>query len=366
MDTADFHFEQPWVLAVAVVGGLALFGALCWAERRRRHGLARFAAARLLERLTAGYSSVRRRTKDVALALAFALLVACFAGPRWGVEVSTQKGATEDVVFALDVSKSMLVSDMSPTRLARAKAAIANFVRRKGTGNVGLVAFSGQAFLQCPLTRDYDAFFRTLEETDTGSIQVPGTDIGRALEEGELAFYSNRNRKLLIILTDGEDLEAGGVDTAKKLARQGLVVHTVGVGTPAGGTITVINDLGAADTLKSGGQEVLSRLDEDTLAKVAEATGGRYVRLGQAVKAWKPCASRSKPAPTRPAPPAAASPGRNGSSPSPCSSSWRNPSFPPAVPPRHEVPAALAPRGFPPGRRTAGRRPEPARRARIA
>ena len=161
-----------------------------------------------------------------------------------------QKGATEDVVFALDVSKSMLVADMSPTRLARAKVAIANFIRRKGTGNVGLIAFSGQAFLQCPLTRDYDAFFRTLEETDTGSIQVAGTDIGRAIEEAELAFYSNRNRKLLIILTDGEDLESGGVEMAKKLKRKGLVVHAVGVGTPSGGPIRVIGETGSIETLK--------------------------------------------------------------------------------------------------------------------
>jgi len=283
MDTADFHFEQPWVLAVAVAGGLAVFLALRWAERRRRRGLVRFAAAGLLDRLTAGYSAARRRTKDVALAVAAALLIACFAGPRWGVEVAAQKGAAEDVVFALDVSKSMLVGDMSPTRLARAKAAIAGFVRRKGTGNVGLIAFAGQAFLQCPLTRDYDAFYRTLEETDTGSIQVSGTDLGRALEEAELAFYSNRNRKLLIILTDGEDLEAGGVDMAKKLKRKGLVVHAVGVGTPAGGPIRVISAAGSLDTLKDkDGEEVLSRLDEKTLGAIAEGTGGRFVRLGQA------------------------------------------------------------------------------------
>lgn len=283
MDTADFHFEEPRLLAVAVLAGVALFLALCWTERRRRRGLAGFAAARLLDRLTAGYSSARRRTKDVALALGFALLVACFAGPRWGVEVTAQKGATEDVVFALDVSKSMLVADMSPTRLARAKAAVANFVRRKGTGNVGLVAFAGQAFLQCPLTRDYDAFFRTLEETDTGSIQVTGTDIGRAIEEAELAFYSNRSRKLLIILTDGEDLEAGGVEMARQLKRKGLVVHTVGVGTPSGGPIRAIGATGALETLKDkDGEEILSRLDEKTLGAIAEAAGGRFVRLGQA------------------------------------------------------------------------------------
>jgi Ca-activated chloride channel family protein len=283
MDTADFHFEKPALLTVAVLAGLLVFGLLRWTERRRRLGLAEFAAERLLGRLTAGYSAARRRTKDAVLAVALALLVAALAGPRWGVEISQQRGATEDVVFALDVSKSMLVADMSPTRLARAKAAIANFVKRKGTGNVGLVAFAGQAFLQCPLTRDYDAFFRTLEETDTGSIQVPGTDIGRAIEEAELAFYSNRNRKLLILLTDGEDLEAGGVDTAKKLKRKGLVIHAVGVGTPAGGPIRVISPLGAVDTLKdSSGEEVRSRLDEKTLGELAGSTGGRFIRLGQA------------------------------------------------------------------------------------
>ena len=283
MDTADFHFEKPGALLLAAVAGLVLFVALRWTERRRRQGLTAFAAPSVLARLTGGYATGRRLTKDAAQALAFTLIVACFAGPRWGVETTVQKGATEDVVFALDVSKSMLVADMSPTRLARAKAAIANFVRRKGTGNVGLIAFAGQAFLQCPLTRDYDAFFRTLEETDPTSIQVAGTDVGRALEEAELAFYSNRNRKLLIVLTDGEDLVAGGVDMAKQLKRKGLVVHAVGVGTPSGGPIRVVGDTGSIETLKDArGEEVLSRLDEKTLAGLAEATGGRFVRLGQA------------------------------------------------------------------------------------
>jgi Ca-activated chloride channel family protein len=283
MDTADFHFEKPGALLLAAVAGLVLFVALRWTERRRRQGLTAFAAPSVLARLTGGYATGRRLTKDAAQALAFTLIVACFAGPRWGVETTVQKGATEDVVFALDVSKSMLVADMSPTRLARAKAAIANFVRRKGTGNVGLIAFAGQAFLQCPLTRDYDAFFRTLEETDPTSIQVAGTDVGRALEEAELAFYSNRNRKLLIVLTDGEDLVAGGVDMAKPLKRKGLVVLAVGVGTPSGGPIRVVGDTGSIETLKDArGEEVLSRLDEKTLAGLAEATGGRFVRLGQA------------------------------------------------------------------------------------
>ena len=189
----------------------------------------------------------------------------------------------EDVVFILDTSRSMLVKDMRPSRLERAKSSIAAFVRRKGSGSTGLIAFSGQAFLQCPLTRDYDAFFRTLDETDTRTIPVPGTDIARALEEAEGAFAANRNRKLVILLTDGEHLEAGGVEAAGKLARKGLVVHAVGVGTQSGGQINVVGPTGLPEPLRDAdGNAVTSRLDEATLTKVAGATGGRYVRLGQA------------------------------------------------------------------------------------
>lgn len=283
MDFSDFHFESPWLLALGFVVAAALFMLLRWSQNKRQRSLATFAAERLLAQLTANFSAPRRLTKDIALALAALLMMAALAGPRWGRETSSEPTASEDVIFVLDVSKSMLVADMRPNRLTRAKASIANFVKRKGTGNVGLVAFAGQAFLQCPLTRDYDAFFRTLDETDTSSIQVSGTDIGRAIEEAELAFSSGRNRKLVIIMTDGEDLEAGGVEAAKKLARKGLVIHAVGVGTPSGGPINIITPLGAIETLKnSGGEEVLSRLDEETMQKLAESTGGRFVRLGQA------------------------------------------------------------------------------------
>ncbi|TSA36556.1 MAG: VWA domain-containing protein [Opitutales bacterium] len=283
MDFADFHFERPWLLALGFVVAALLFVLLRWSQNKRQRSLATFAAERHLTQLIANFSAPRRLTKDIALALAAWLMMAALAGPRWGREISSEPSASEDVVFVLDVSKSMLVADMRPNRLTRAKASIANFIKRKGTGNVGLVAFAGQAFLQCPLTRDYDAFFRTLDETDTASIQVSGTDIGRAIEEAELAFSSGRNRKLVIILTDGEDLEAGGVEAAKKLSRKGLVIHAVGVGTAAGGPINIITPLGAIESLKnSSGEEVLSRLDESTLQKLAESTGGRFVRLGQA------------------------------------------------------------------------------------
>lgn len=283
MDLTDPHLVRPWALAAAALVALALGGLHLWRTATRPARLGRLLDPRAVARGLSGVSETRRHLKAGLALLALVLLGAAAAGPRWGVAETVQRAAAEDVVFALDTSRSMLVKDLRPSRLERAKAAIASFVQRKGTGSVGLVAFSGQAFLQCPLTRDYDAFYRALGETDTRSIPVSGTDLARALEEAESAFAANRNRKLVILLTDGEDLEAGGVDMARKLARKGLVVHTVGVGTESGGTIAVVGPDGLPDTLRDEeGNPVTSRLDEATLTKAAEATRGRYVRLGQA------------------------------------------------------------------------------------
>lgn len=283
MDFSDPHLLRPWALLATLGAGAAVAFLLLRASRRRPDRLAGFLAGRAAARHLGGVSGWRRGVRAGLALAALLLLGVAAAGPRWGAEPVVERPAAEDVVFVLDTSRSMLVRDMRPSRLERAKAAIGAFVRRKGTGSVGLVAFSGQAFLQCPLTRDYEGFFRSLAETDTRSIPVSGTDIARALEEAEMAFAANRNRKLVLLITDGEDLEAGGVEMAAKLARKGLVVHTIGVGTEAGGPITVIGPDGLPDSLRDAeGQPVLSRLDETTLAKVAEATRGRYVRLGQA------------------------------------------------------------------------------------
>ena len=131
----------------------------------------------------------------------------------------------------------MLATDVTPNRLQRAKLAIRDFVQRQAHGRVGLVAFSGQAFLQCPLTYDFGAFEEALSAVDEKTIPVPGTDIGRALEEGFQAMDKGDRQKLLVLLTDGEDLEKSGVRMAESLAKKGVVVFTLGVGTPAGGEI---------------------------------------------------------------------------------------------------------------------------------
>jgi Ca-activated chloride channel family protein len=175
----------------------------------------------------------------------------------------------------------MLTSDVAPSRLQRAKLAILDYVQRRGHGRVGLVAFAGQAFLQCPLTFDYGAFQDALMAVDDKTIPVLGTDVGRALDEGARAMDKTQRPKLLVLLTDGEDLEKGGVRTAEALAKEGVVVFTVGVGTPAGAEIQLLNEQGKPELVHDKrGEVVRSRLDEPTLRSIAQATHGAYYPLG--------------------------------------------------------------------------------------
>jgi Ca-activated chloride channel family protein len=159
--------------------------------------------------------------------------------------------------------------------------AILDYVQRHGHGRVGLVAFAGQAFLQCPLTFDYGAFQDALMAIDDKTIPVPGTDVGRALDEALRAMDKAQRPKVLVLLTDGEDLEQGGVRTAEALAKQGVVVFTVGVGTAAGAEIQMVNEQGKPELVRdSRGEVVRSRLDEPTLRAIAQATHGAYYPLG--------------------------------------------------------------------------------------
>ena len=153
--------------------------------------------------------------------LAVAGVGLALARPQWGEQAEVSQLLGQDTLFILDCSRSMLATDVAPSRLQRAKLAILDFVQRHGHGRVGLVAFAGQAFLQCPLTFDYGAFQDALMAVDDKTIPVPGTDIGRALDEAFRAMDKSERPKLLVLLTDGEDLEKGGVRTAEALAKQG-------------------------------------------------------------------------------------------------------------------------------------------------
>ena len=280
-DFTQAHFAEPQWLWLAAAGPALLAGLLVHARRARRRQLSNLVAPQALPGLTRSHSPVRRSLKNVLLALALAGMGLALARPQWGVLELAAQPVGEDIVFAVDCSQSMLAADVSPNRLERAKLAVSDYARRHARGRLGLVVFSGQAFLQCPLTFDYDAFEESLLALDAKSIQVPGTDIGSALKEAAQAMKSNDGRKVIVLLTDGEDLEQSGVRTAEELAKHGVVVFTVGVGTEAGAEIRVLNDQGQAEFVRdSQGAEVRSRLDEATVRKIAAATQGSYFSLG--------------------------------------------------------------------------------------
>lgn len=281
MDFTRPHFADPswlWLALPAPLLVLLLFRYAAWARGKQ---LAQFVVSELIPQVTRAHSPVRRALKNLLLVLAVAGMALALARPQWGERAEFAQALGEDILFLLDCSRSMLATDVRPDRLSRARYAILDFVQRHGRGRVGLVAFAGQAFLQCPLTFDYDAFRESLMAVDDKTIPVPGTDLGRALDEGFRAMEKNDRRKIMVLVTDGEDLEKAGVSTAGELADKGVVVFTIGVGTPMGSTIRFVNAQGATEVVRdTQGTVVRSRLDEPTLRAIAEATRGSYQPLG--------------------------------------------------------------------------------------
>ena len=281
MNFSNPHFAEPGWLWLAVCGPLVLLLLQRYSGWARRRQLAQLAAPEFVAELTRSHSPFRRAIKEIMVLLAVAGIGLALARPQWGEQAEKGQSLGEDIIFVLDCSRSMLATDISPSRLQRAKLAIMDFLQHHRNGRVGLVAFAGQAFLQCPLTFDYGAFHDSLMAIDDKTIPIPGTDIGRGLDEASRAMEKNERQKLMVLLTDGEDLEKGGVTTATTLGKQGVTVFTVGVGTAAGDQIEMVNEQGKRELVRDNkGEIVRSHLDEATLRSIAQATHGSYYPLG--------------------------------------------------------------------------------------
>jgi Ca-activated chloride channel homolog len=270
-----------WLLAgIAACGILTL--SFYFFQKKSTAALQEFASGHLLEKLTLGISPGKRMIKRVILVLAVAAIFVALARPQMGFQWKEVKRKGIDILVAVDTSKSMLAEDVKPNRLERSKFGIMDFVSKLEGDRVGLLPFAGTAFLMCPLTLDYDAFRNSLEALDTEIIPQGGTDLASAIYEAESAFSNNANHKILVLVTDGEDLEGEALSAAAEAKERGLTIYTVGVGTPSGELIPLMSGGKNGVFVKDEkGQPVKSRLDETMLQKIAEATGGRYEPLGQ-------------------------------------------------------------------------------------
>jgi len=260
-----------WLLPLAALG-------LIFQSRKKKRALAMFADADLLQRLTAAESRGRRFIKALLLILALGLLLLALAGPRWGshYEEVSQKGV--DIMILVDVSPSMLVEDIAPNRLERARREILDFLKNVQGDRVGLVAFAGAAFIQCPLTLDYAALEMFLNAIQPDLIPVPGTDLGAAVAMGLSAFdEGTETDKVMLLITDGEDNEKRGLEAAREAAAKGVKIYVFGIGDAGGGPIPETGGQGGFKK-DSQGKLILSKLDEESLQQIASLTGGTYVR----------------------------------------------------------------------------------------
>ena len=274
------NFQSPFWLYAAAAAALAILVVYALAAKSRRAALDKFASAKLVPELSKTRSPVKTAVKNAAFLLGVVAVMIAMARPQYGYRWEESRANGVDVVFAVDVSKSMLAEDVSPNRLERAKLAILDISEMLRGDRVGLVAFSGQAFLQCPLTLDYDAFRMSLDALDTNVIQRGGTNIAAAITEAESAFAKSSSRKILVLISDGEELESSAVSKAQSAAKDGVVIYTLGVGGTKGEAITISDSRGRSVKLRDeNGEIVRSRLNEDVLRRVAEATGGFYEKL---------------------------------------------------------------------------------------
>ena len=265
-----------WLLLLVPL--LAAF--LVWAWRTKERLIAQFVQSRLLAQLTVGVSKTRQKVRLGLLVAAVALAVLAMARPQWGFtwEEVSQKGL--DIVVAIDTSRSMLAADIPPNRLERAKFAAMDLMKLAKNDRLGLVAFAGSSFLQCPLTLDEEAFRQGVTALDVNIIPQGGTAIAETIQTALSAFKDGDNHKILVLFTDGEDHEDGVMEAAKAASAKGLRIFTIGIGSAAGELIRVPDAKGKLDFLKDeSGNVVKSKLNETLLQQIAGAAGGFYLPL---------------------------------------------------------------------------------------
>ncbi|NOX96747.1 MAG: VWA domain-containing protein [Nitrospirae bacterium] len=261
-----------WLVPLLIIFYLYVF-------RRKRKVLETFASVHLLPQLSVSFSPARQKVKAALLILAFIFLAFTLTRPGWNPQPQKIERRGRDIVFLLDVSRSMLAEDLKPNRLERAKIAIRDVLDVLQGDRVALIAFAGTAVVKCPLTLDYGFFRMALENISVESTSRGGTLIGDAIRKAIQVFDDPEKKfKDIILITDGEDHDSFPVEAAKEAGKKGIRIIAVGLGDEKQGQrIPITDKFGNRTFLKYHGQEVWSKLDGDTLRKIVNVSnGGKY------------------------------------------------------------------------------------------
>ena len=235
------------------------------------------------------HSSIRLRSRIIILGIIFILLAS--AGPQIGMKLTELTHQGVDIFILLDTSTSMNAADVKPSRMEKAKYELGRLLNNLEGDRAGLIAFAGSAHLHCPLTEDYSASRLFLNMMDTGLITTQGTDLAAAIQLAlDHIEEDDEKFKVFVLVSDGEDHQGEAITLAEQARDLGIIIHTLGVGTPAGGPIPIYDDKGKRIEFKKNrsGQVVTSTLNESTLDEIARITGGIYIRVGNQVNAITP------------------------------------------------------------------------------
>jgi Ca-activated chloride channel family protein len=277
-----FRFnDSTWLWALLAVP--ALVALIVIAARSRRRALERFGDSELVAKLTASVSIVARRWKAVLQVCAVVLLVFALARPQFGSRVETVRSVGQDIVVAVDLSRSMLAEDVAPNRLERARLAILRLMGGLDGDRIGLVAFAADAFVQSPLTVDYSAAGMFLAAMHPDLMPVQGTDLGEAMRVSLDALEQGaRDARVLVLVTDGEDHEDDFADAVERAVEEGVQVYVVGIGSLEGVPIPEFDEAGQQQGFlrDEDGSVVTTRLGEETLQRLVREAGATYVRAG--------------------------------------------------------------------------------------
>jgi Ca-activated chloride channel family protein len=274
----NFQLEEKiwfWMLLVIPVLILLFVILQFWKHRTQK----RFANSKLLKRLSPNQSLFKSILKIVVLCLAFACFAIALVNPKIGTKLETVKRQGVDIVFAVDVSKSMLAEDIAPNRLEKSKQLVTQIINNLESDRVGIIAYAGKAFPQLPITTDYASAKMFLNNMNTDMLSSQGTAINEAIKLAKTYFDDEeQTNRVLIIISDGEDHSDAASAIAEEASNEGIRIFTIGVGDVKGGRIPIKRNGILLNYKKDNqGETVITKLNEETLKDIADEANGAYI-----------------------------------------------------------------------------------------